>query len=577
MALSGTINGSTSNNYIDSKITWSATQSITGNYSDVTAILTYSRNNTGYTTEGDWSGSITINGTNVKGSKHIQVTYNSNTEAMRATVRVYHNSDGSKSFNISATGSAPPSSLSSTSCSGTVTLNQIPRKATLTSAQNFNDEGNPVIAYSNPAGNAIDTLQACITDGDGGTILAAYRNISKTGSSYTFSLTTTERNAFRNACKNANSMAVKFYVKTVIGSNTYYSTLSKTLTIVNATPTLSPTIVDTDSAMIALTGDSSKLVRYFSDAKCTIGAATKKYATVNSISCVNGGTTKAADGTFSNITSNSFKFTVKDSRGNSATKTLTPTMINYVKLTTNVSKLTVSADGVMEFTVKGNYFNGSFGSKSNSLTVQYRYKTDGGTYSSWTALTATKSGNTYTASGAVTGLDYQTTYVFQARALDAIYTSGVSTSEKKVSAKPVFDWGAEDFRFNVPVTINGNLTVNNSWNNLTIGSGFKAYADNANAAPKYRVCGSLVTVTGCLTPTSTVTGGTNESTIASGIPSQYCPHYSQAVVCHGSGINKWLCSIKTDGSITMSRYGTNTYADVPAGAWLPFTLTYQMK
>ena len=77
MALNGTINGSTSNKYIDAKIVWSATQSIVGNYSDVTATLSYSRNNTGYTTGGTWSGSITINGTKTSGSKYMTITYKS--------------------------------------------------------------------------------------------------------------------------------------------------------------------------------------------------------------------------------------------------------------------------------------------------------------------------------------------------------------------------------------------------------------------------------------------------------------------------------------------------------------------
>jgi len=131
MALSGTITGSTDNQYIDAKITWSATQSVDGNYSMVTATLYYSRNNTGYTTYGTWSGKITINGTATSASKSLTITYNSNTKAISATVKVPHNSDGTKTISISASGSISGTSLGSTSVSGSVTLNTIPRASSV--------------------------------------------------------------------------------------------------------------------------------------------------------------------------------------------------------------------------------------------------------------------------------------------------------------------------------------------------------------------------------------------------------------------------------------------------------------
>ena len=72
-----------------------------------------------------------------------------------------------------------------------------------------------------------------------------------------------------------------------------------------------------------------------------------------------------------------------------------------------------TASGACTLTITGNYFNGSFGAPSNTLTVQY--KIDCG---SWTTATATKKGNTYTATVNLTGLDYTQTYTFQARAVD---------------------------------------------------------------------------------------------------------------------------------------------------------------
>lgn len=152
MALSGSFTGTTSNQYIQPKIAWSVVQSISGNYSDVTATLTYSRTNSGFTTSGKWSGSITINGTTTSGSSgenQLYITQNSNTFAMSATTRVYHNNDGSKSITISATGSIAAASLASTSISSVVTLDTIPRISIPTVSASRVNFGSNIIIYTN--------------------------------------------------------------------------------------------------------------------------------------------------------------------------------------------------------------------------------------------------------------------------------------------------------------------------------------------------------------------------------------------------------------------------------------------
>ena len=126
---SGIINGTTSNNYVICKLEWTSVKNEVGNYSDVTATLKYSRTNSGYTTSGKWSGSITINGVKKEAStaNEIYITQNSNTVVMSSTVRVYHNSNGTKSITISATGEIPAANLNNTKCSGTVYLDEIDR------------------------------------------------------------------------------------------------------------------------------------------------------------------------------------------------------------------------------------------------------------------------------------------------------------------------------------------------------------------------------------------------------------------------------------------------------------------
>ena len=57
----GTFYGATGNGWIKPRIQWSAEANTEGNYSDVTATLSYTRTNHGYTTYGYWAGSLTIN------------------------------------------------------------------------------------------------------------------------------------------------------------------------------------------------------------------------------------------------------------------------------------------------------------------------------------------------------------------------------------------------------------------------------------------------------------------------------------------------------------------------------------
>ena len=130
----GTINGTTGNQYIDSRIVWSSVANADTNSSSVTAALYYKRNNTGFTTSGTGSFSITIGGVKKSASKTMSITGSAWTLAIEATVTVTHDADGGKDITISAAGSIPSTTLSSTSCSDTVSLDTIPRASSITSA-----------------------------------------------------------------------------------------------------------------------------------------------------------------------------------------------------------------------------------------------------------------------------------------------------------------------------------------------------------------------------------------------------------------------------------------------------------
>ena len=143
MALSGSKTGSVTlnSNYFSFYFEWSATQSETGNYSDVTVNTYISTNDIWQTfdTVGARDHSITINGDTTKISKVINCNpWNSSKtyHIQSKTTRVYHNDNGEKSITISARSNGLASSwgYSSTNASSgdatasaTITLDTIPR------------------------------------------------------------------------------------------------------------------------------------------------------------------------------------------------------------------------------------------------------------------------------------------------------------------------------------------------------------------------------------------------------------------------------------------------------------------
>lgn len=145
------------------------------------------------------------------------------------TMWINHATDGTKTFNISSFTGWLYSNYNYSSNGGSYSLVQIPRGASIATATDFTDQQNPSITYSNPAGNAVSYLMACISL-TGATDDIKYRSIEKTGTSYTFALTDAERNLLRNNTT-GTSRKVHFYVRTQIGSTFFHSSIEKTFTI----------------------------------------------------------------------------------------------------------------------------------------------------------------------------------------------------------------------------------------------------------------------------------------------------------------------------------------------------------
>lgn len=487
MALGGTLNTSKYDGRYY-QLVWEATQNVSKNQSTIKWTLKAVGGNSSWYAERTLK--VVIDGETVV-SKTARVERYPMVITSGEKV-ITHNNDGKRSFKASISAAVYTSSVNCTG-SSTFTLDAIPRKANITSAPDFNDEANPVLNYSNPFGNGVNTLQACISL-TGSKDDIAYRNISKTGTSYTFNLTDAERNVLRNATKTSNSRTVHFYIKTIIGGTTFYSKVAKTLTIVNANPTINTaSAVDVGTASTVLTGNTSSIIKGHNYISCSMTTSALKGATIKSFKITNGKSViNAASGSFTNATDGKIVFEAIDTRGNKATKTINLSVINYNKLTCNVDGKIVlnSADSTkadLTFTVSGNYFNGSFGAVANTLSLVYELEdSSGGWRSEVIDIPADAISNgSYTVSKTIEGLDYQNSYKVIVNASDKIYANVKSTS-KAFKAIPLFDWGENDFNFNVPVN----------------------YTDGAGT---FNLSGAAKALTTAYTLTTTVAKGSNYS------------------------------------------------------------------
>lgn len=335
MASSGSITGAYRGYTL--RADWSAVQNAAGNYSDVTVRHTLvigsayslniaSRTNTcsvGGVSQGYTSGSINQKG----GSVLLGTTVH----------RVAHDADGTKTaqltdtFNINAT--IDGKKVGSIVASGSISLDRIARNATIVTANDFTDETNPTLTYSNPSSFSCDVS----IEFAGGSITRSGA-ISGSGGSYTMQLTDSERTALRNASKNSPTLKVTYVLKTTIDGTAYYSRAERKMNIVDAAPELGAvSYEDANAATVAVTGDKSHIVQNHSTLAVKVPTATaKKGATIASYTVAFGGVSKTvkSSGTVSLGAVDVSYFqaltvTATDSRGFTASKSVQVTVDDY--------------------------------------------------------------------------------------------------------------------------------------------------------------------------------------------------------------------------------------------------------
>ena len=405
---------------------------------------------------GTWTDSGSYVGTT---SNTFTATVGSNTGAgtywiaENKSFTVNHNADGTGSATIywkwgvnSAWGGCQKPSGSFT-----ITLPTIPRAATITAAPDFTDLDNPTITYSNPAGTAVSSLQACIASTDGMTTYVPYRDVPISGTSYTFSLTSDERSALLNACSNSMSMDIKFFLKTEIGSTTYRNTLTKTFTVSHDGIDTTLGYEEADSKVAGLFGTTDALqkgiIKGYSDVHVFANPTPYEGATIVSSSWTNGVTTLAGnDVTFTNTTGNSFTYVARDSRGNTISDTQALYMYDYVPVVINSCKFDRVSIDDQRVLLNANitFYNGELGNKTNTPTITYTSANG----RSGTITNYTTNGNTLTISNLITGatLSAGETDTF------TLTISDLLSSDNAISAVldpvPTYEAGKNDFQVN---------------------------------------------------------------------------------------------------------------------------------
>ena len=333
---------------------------------------------------------VVINGTTVYSSATRIQLYNG-TLVASGDFTIQHNSDGTKSFSASAEAGIYTVAVNCRG-NGTFTLPTINRYAIISTAPNFTDEENPTITFTNP--NNAD-LQLKIEAG-GNTGLIVRDKVTKK-SPYTFTLTEAERNALRALAPNSNTLTVRFTVGTYVnGSVANWSYIDRTMTIVNANPTIGAiNYFDTNPITGAITEDTQEIIRNKSAVVFTINNL-QSLKGANLASCkmnINGveqavsvsGTTVSTTtlywGAINSATTLYATLELTDSRGNKATKSIPVYMLDWVPPSAIITaERQNNFYNETDLTVNGSV-SGLDG--KNTMTIQYQYKkVSDSTYSS---------------------------------------------------------------------------------------------------------------------------------------------------------------------------------------------------
>lgn len=463
MALSGTINGSVTqkSNYFSFYLTWSATQSVSGNYSDVTVTTYWKTNNTyqGFDTVGSRNASITINGTTQSITKAFNVCASGSTSwatnpylIQTATQRVYHNNDGAKSITISARANGyadiygPSSSTASSAdctASGTITLNTIPRASTIASVGNVT-LGNTCSVQWTPASSS---FKYKIKFSLGSWSYTTDYISPGVTSAYTYTgYTIPNASALLDDIPSSTTGTMTATLYTYNSSNTQIgSASSKTFTV-----TVPSSVVPTVGTITITPQTYSYLIQNKNTVKVSVSGCTAGTgSSIKSYTFSGPGlsSTTTSTSATSNIisTSGTLTYTVKvtDNRGRTASKTATITCYAYSAPSITLSAYRVETSTSTTENDSGTYVRCTYSlafssvNNANDVTVKILYKKSSA--SSWSSVTVLTDSKTTSGNYTLSGIDATSTYTVYATITDNYGGNSSSTKKTVFSAERILN------------------------------------------------------------------------------------------------------------------------------------------
>ena len=300
-----------------------------------------------------------------------------------------------------------------------------------------------------------------------------------TETSINYTIPTDVLNAILSANKTENKISFFINLYTYSGSDELgIIGYTASIPLKQTNPIVSATYIDTNQTTIALTGSSSKIIKYVSQPKVTITATPQQQADIVSYSTIWGNSSSTTqETTFTNgIDSSILQVSAKDSRNwvGSASYDISSNYIEYIKL--GIEKFTLERPETTSNTINANlngvWFNGNFGVSTNTIELKFRYKEKNSEYGSYQTITLTTNQNNFSFNGSLGDVyNYQKQYDFEFVLSDKIMsltaTFNVTSGESIIRIAETYVRILGDVRqkgnyeLEGNANINGTLSVNN--------------------------------------------------------------------------------------------------------------------
>ena len=343
---------------------------------------------------------------------------------------------------------------------------------------------------------------------------------------------------------------------------------------------------DTNSSIVAITGNNQNILQNQSVVQYTAtGLTAQNSASIASCSVavngdtynltVSGSTASGGNAVIDSASNVEAVFTVTDSRGLTATKTIQITML---ELSNPTAVITMERQSnyysATDITVDADY---SSVNGNNTITIEYECTKQGdasasvtGTLQDGVQSTITLD-NEYSWTVVISLTDRfgnTTSYTLElSRGMPIIFFDNLKSSVG-INCFPQDDNSLEVDGINM-TRQTGTCTVASGWQNYTSGEN-----------PLLIKQGNVVHFNWACKPTGNVTLNTNQVTVCT-IPEGFRPSDTISRLCQGSGSSLFLLTIQTGGAVTISRLrdmasGNSSWTQGTSSMWFPLCETWVM-